>query len=467
MAGNSCHPDCPRATVPPGLPPMTVDDAFVVVDPKAFTVTAKDFTDGVAGFRIESPTDTTLAILVVLGYDASDQIRWSWTAHSVAIPDADSEYWQIHLDPTTSIGLLSLPPPPGTERHAMWPDPAGHTSCLLLEHWGSEPLPSRELIAPKTDTDCDGVAAANECAPWIPNATGIAPTIADASCVVPTILAGGGYSCQVGGPQCTEVPTGPRENCVTLDQPYCVPQVLCQCSSMADPQPCLDSTARMGIVGGTIPYLKCVIRVDTSFNRCDSNQLQVDAGPLLGGSSRTCKALRLSDGGRPFAQFDDRLHVGDAKLRFDNFSQPCKVDASWENGMAPLENYGVLDAVIDNGYHLVVPVKVELRPGCDVAGASGCSLFRPTTSETLYNCLAADSTGIACAPDPNTGCPGPMCNDTCCSRGEHCTPNGCACGPDDIACPTGDICAPGGGGSNTDSCGTICCGTSGPCPLAP
>ncbi|HEY5922043.1 MAG TPA: hypothetical protein VIV11_10255, partial [Kofleriaceae bacterium] len=135
FAGDPCHPDCPRSTVAPGLPPMAVDDAFIVIDPKPFTVLDNAFEGGVAGFRIESSTDAKLAILVIVAYDAADQIRWSWSKHGVEIPDGDGERWRINLVPTTPIGPTFEPQPAGTERIKDWRDAKGHPSCLLLEHW--------------------------------------------------------------------------------------------------------------------------------------------------------------------------------------------------------------------------------------------------------------------------------------------------------------------------------------------
>src|SRR5262245_42946740 len=60
-------------------------------------------------------------------------------------------------------------------------------------------------------------------------------------------------------------------------------------------------------------------------------------------------------------------------------------------------------------------------------------------------------------------CPaGPSCNGRCCAAGEHCEGGTCMCGSQP-ACPQGDMCAaPGPVGG--DSCGSICCGITGPCP---
>ena len=468
MAGDQCHPDCPRGTIPPGMSAVPLQDAFVVLDPVPFTVTDNDLSDGLATFHIDAPADTYLPILALIGYDEKGEVHWSWSRHWAQIP-GDGERWRIELDTTTRIAPTTTRLPPGTERHLMWPDPGGHTSCLLLEHWSDKPLPVYELIAPDSDHDCDGVSPANECAPWIPNAMGTQPTIADANCLVPAPIdeLNMQYACQLGGPLCNETPVMPGDSCVPVDEAYCAPEILCGCRADPDPEACVRAKILNGTTDGSMPYLKCVIRLDTNGDRCDSSQLTIDASALLVTSAAKCTGLSLSDGGTPFDPFDNVLHVGEAKLKLDNFSMPCKTDAFWENGtVTNFDTFGLLGVDIDNGYHLVVPVRVELKPGCDLGG-SMCQFYRPSagTSETMYHCLDAAPMGSACAPDPSGTCGGPMCGNVCCGVGEQCLGGMCACGMGS-SCPDGDICASGGPlGDNT--CGSICCGQSGPCPLNP
>ena len=463
FAGDQCSSDCPRGTVPPGLPPMAVDDAYLVIDPQPFTVLEKDFSDGVAGFRIESSQDAALPILVIVAYDAQDQIRWSWSKHWVDIPDADSERWRIRLDPTTAITATFEPQPPWTERIAMWTDPMGRPSCLLLEHWSDRPAPTRELVGPKDNPDCDNVTAVNECAPWIPNAVAATPTIDQASCVLHGLTAAGLDICQLGGPECSENSALPRNLCVPLDETYCTPTAFCQCTT-ADVLACVRAVVTEGTNNSTIPYVKCVIRVDASGNRCDSGTpLELDLSPFVNtGSSSTCKDIDLSDGD-PLAPFDSSLQVGGAKLYIESVTG-CKATAKWENGMAPPLSFGLIEAELTNGYHLVAPIRVEIKPGCDIGGST-CGAFRPnTTGESLFNCAAAAPTGTACAPDGSCS-EGPECNGECCGVGEACTPNGCSCGGGP-RCGQGDFCSRGGPAGD-DFCGTVCCGASGPCPLNP
>jgi hypothetical protein len=199
------------------LPVLGIDDAYIVDDPKPFVVAKSDFSDGVAGFRLEANPDATLAILVAVGYDAQGQIGWSWYRHGVEIPAADEQLWRVTLEPTSAIAPATTTQPAGTRRATTWPDAAGHPSCLLLEYWDTTTSTTRELLGPASDFDCDGVAEANECAPWIPNAIGVPPTLATANCVTPDLHIDATAVCALGGPQCTENPMGPRLACVPLD----------------------------------------------------------------------------------------------------------------------------------------------------------------------------------------------------------------------------------------------------------
>ena len=107
FAGERCSGDCPSGR-------MAIEHAYVVPDQLPWTVTEPDFEDGVAGFRIEAEQATSIGIVVVLGYDAQDQIRWSSTFHHVDIPDGDAAHWRVHMTPTTAIPATLDTQPAGT-----------------------------------------------------------------------------------------------------------------------------------------------------------------------------------------------------------------------------------------------------------------------------------------------------------------------------------------------------------------
>jgi hypothetical protein len=466
FAGASCGSDCPLVTAPPGLLRMPVDAAFVIDDPRPFVVEQKDFSDGVAGFRIESPHDTTLAIVVALAYDAQDQITASWSRQHVDIPDGDTAHWRIELDPTAAIGPALDPQPAGTERAAYWPNPSGGPACLLLEHWGDNFVATRELLGPVDDRDCDGVPATAECAPWIPNALGAAPTIADVNCVTPTLVGTTDSVCMLGGPECTEDPAAPRDQCVPAEPSYCTPSTLCLCKDSTAPAACLleqitDATNNVG----SMPFVKCTFYVDANGEQCDSTRVEIDVGAVLSGSgsSAKCTALRLNDSDTELL-FRSYWHIGDGKLYLDSFTTPCKANVTWEGSSAPTVNIGLMDAELDNGYHLVLPVRADFQTGCSNPGPSMCTFVSSTnTSESMYACAAARQVMNQCAADPDTLCDGPMCNGQCCPAFEMCTPNGCSCGGGP-SCTSGDHCE-NGGPPNELACGQVCCGVTKACPL--
>lgn len=462
FAGDGCGGDCPRGTKPPDLAPLPVDAAFVVTDPQPFVVVAQDFADGVAGFRIETAADTSLPILVAVAYDAQDQVRWSATFHDVAIPHDDSAHWRVEMTPTAAITAPYAPQPAGTERLKLWREPSmQRPACLLLEHW-SDGGATRELIGPIDDPDCDEVDAVNECAPWIPNAMGALPTLDTANCLVPQQQASGASVCMLGGPQCNEV-SPQSDSCVPLEQPYCTPFGLCACAGDSNPIDCVtqafvDATTNQK----PMPHLECRILVDQDRNRCDGSQLEIDGTEYVSGASRQCTSIGFNELAAPVGAFEDFLPLGTAKIKLENFSDPCKVEVTWVPGTPPPVTLAMLELALDNGYHLVVPARIEVIEDCSTPGGTYCQLVASAaTDETMWECAGAPPAPL-CLPDSAHGCAGPMCNGQCCGAGEACGPAGCTCG-DGPACEVdGDTCQAGLVMEN--QCGTVCCGVSTPCP---
>lgn len=463
FVGEHCSGDCPRGTIPPGLPVMAVTDTYVVVDTAPWTLTRADFDDGVAGFRIESPEDTSLPILVVVGYDAQDQIRWSSTFHDVAVPSQEPAYWQVRLSPTTAIAASLEPQPAGTERVARWQQPSQRLpSCLLLEHWSDRPEPTRELVVPDEDHDCDEVAETAECAPWVPDAVAVPPRIEDASCVLPAPLPGRmELACLLGGPECTEDPQSARDQCVPVFEPRCVSSLVCQCAGKPDFAACVEGVVTEGIVAGTTPYLKCSIQVDAEGYRCDDTPIEADAGAYLSSSGSTkCTGIGIDEWAAPIGPFGSALAIDEtSKVKLGAFDEPCRIDLLLEGNTTTESTLAAVEIDLDNNNHLVVPARFEFRAtGC--ADSSHCEFVAPDTNDSLFECLDPGE-ALTCAPDTNNGCAGPMCNGQCCGAGEMCTPNGCSCGGG-AACDDGLTCE--SGITTQDQCGSICCGGQTPCP---
>lgn len=463
FAGSTCEDDCPLGTIAPGLPALPVDAGFIVYDPAPFTAVASDFDGGVAGFRIETAHDTVLGILVVVAYNGQDEVVASSTFHDVAVPTNEPARWRVELTPTTVIGPALDRQPAGTERIKQWRDATGLPACMLLEHWSDSAVPVRELVAPDGDHDCDGVAAANECAPWVPNASGLEPRLANASCVTQVSDLGASI-CMIGGPQCTESSTAPQGQCVALEDPYCVPSSLCTCSGDANTTACVKQLVIQGTSDmNTLPAMKCEIHVDAAGERCDSGPLTLDGSAYFTGGARTCKSLRFLDSDAPLAAFGSALHLGEAKLKIESLADPCTAELYWAAGTAPPVGYGLVDLELDNGYHLVVPARVDVKASCVDRPPSSCSFVTGgDPNETMFTCAQAIAGAPRCGRDLTHQCEGAYCNGQCCARGESCGPNGCQCGTGG-ACTGTDACEYQL--ANSDNCGELCCGIDNPCPF--
>lgn len=465
FAGTHCSGDCPRGTAPPALPAMPVDDAYLVADEVPWTVSEPEFDGGVAGFRIESTLATSLDILVVVGYDADDQIRWSRTFHGVDIPADDAAHWRVQLSPTTPIAVTPAAPPPGSERVARWQQPSQRLpACLLLEHWGSSGTAARELVVPDGDRDCDEVALTSECAPWIPNAVGAPPSIEEARCVLPAPLPGNPTPvCMLGGPSCDETASTPSDSCVPLDQTYCTSSALCACAGTPDIAACVTDKIATGIDAKTMPYLHCTIQLDTDGTSCKDVAIEADAGAYVSGGTTQCRGMGLHPATTPFEGFAGYLELdATSKLKIDAFTQPCKAALFFAGSSTPHSQLALAALELDNDNHVVIPLRIDLeQTGC--VEDSHCEFYRPseTVFDAVWQCVGA-SNAPRCTPDTNQQCAGPVCNGLCCAAGEYCGPLGCSCGTDGTRCHDGDTCQ--SAGPMQSDCGTICCGVTTPCP---
>lgn len=95
-------------------------------------------------------------------------------------------------------------------------------------------------------------------------------------------------------------------------------------------------------------------------------------------------------------------------------------------------------------------------PAGDGCNTCGCDEYGVACTQ-----IACPDAGISCAP--SGGCAvGPRCGDVCCDTGEACIDGECRCGSQP-GCAPGDSCE-AAGPVGSDSCGSICCGVTGPCP---
>lgn len=465
FVGEHCPGDCPSRIAPPDLPMMLVTNTYVVTDSVPWSVTKRDFDSGVAGFRLESSDDTTVAILVAVGYDAQEQIRWSSTFHDVFVPSDDAVYWRVKLAPTTPISPPPVSPQPaGTERIKHWQQPSKRLpACLLLEHWNGDNQPTRDLVVPDEDHDCDELPEDDECAPWTPNAVGVPPTLEDASCVLMERIGNDPASnvCMIGGPECTEDREAPRASCVRLVDPYCVPTSLCQCTEANDFAQCVHEIVLDELEREEMPAVACTFQLDEEGRPCSHEPIVLDLAPFLMASPTRCSAIRLNEWRPPLEPFTTKLHIdATSKLEIKHFDKPCKGELVLDGEVKTDDLLAALELDLDNDNHIVVPAKLEFRrTGCSTP--SDCEVLLPDKSDAIWQCVAP--TAMSCLPEPNSTCKGPMCNGVCCGEGETCTPDGCSCGGGDPCTEPGDACQ--AAITPPSGCGTLCCGITTPCPF--
>jgi hypothetical protein len=465
FVGARCSGDCPYGTVPPNLPRLPVDRAYVVSDQAPWSIEEAEFEAGTANFRLEATEDMTVDILVVLGYDAQDQVRWSSTFRGITIPASDTAHWRVEMTPTTPIE--TSPAPSGSARIARWQQPSKRLpSCLLLEHWESSTSAYRELVVPDADRDCDELPATAECAPWVPNAERASPEVTATSCVLTaTIGSSQTPACVLGGAECSEPSTTPGASCVPVAPPHCVSSALCGCNVSSDVAGCLNDKITVGVGAGSLPYLKCVIQLDAEGYGCTSDWMQADAGVYLSTSGSTkCSGVTFTEPKLPLANFSSAFVIdADSRLKLESFETPCRVELYFSGSSMPQRRVGLTRIALDNGNAMMIPLVIDLKAaGC--VEESFCSFHRPSDAifDGIYQCVSQQSTFPVCAPDTANGCQnGVFCNGTCCASGERCTAEGCACGDGGAKCIDGDTCV----GSGPTACGTICCGVSQPCPI--
>jgi hypothetical protein len=464
FVGERCSGDCPYGTVPPSLPAMSVDRAYVVADPVPWSIEDGDFHGGKASFRLETAEATTVGILVVLGYDAQDQVRWSSTFRGVAVPASGTVHWQVKLTATTPIE--PTPAPAGSARIARWQQPSKRLpSCLLLEHWDSSTTAYRELVVPDTDRDCDEVPDDAECAPWVPNAMNASPEVSDTSCVLTATLANSQAPvCVLGGPECTEPATTPGASCVPVAPPHCVSSSLCGCGGNADVMGCLTEKIGAGVSAGALPHFKCAIQLQSNGEACSSSLIQADAGAYLSSTGSTkCSGVTFTEAKLPVATFSSALVVDAAsRLKIERFDTPCKIAVAYSGTSMPQRRLALARIALDNGNAVMIPAVIDLKAtGC--AEESQCSFHRPADTagyDSIWHCIEQKPSQPLCPADADNSCQGPSCNGACCKAGERCTPNGCMCG-DGPACGDGEGCE----GPGPGYCGYVCCSPNGPCPI--
>lgn len=470
LVGMDCDGDCPRGVAPPALAPRSVDYIFVVDDTAPWYAAVEG---GVAGFRLAADSATEVDLLLAIGLDAQDRPIEIAYAYNVDVPLSRGDHVRVQLEPAApvAVSLTDPPPPDGTESLAMWREPSRKRACVLAEHWSSHPEPTRDLIVPADDPDCDEVVDVNECAPWTHLAVNTPSTIDGANCSLFGALPSGADLCVLGGTPCNEVtPTG-IPACEALDTLYCAPKALC--SSCPGPwQPgCAFTAFSNAAASSTTPFLSCSFGVTDAGQPClDEVIVQgVDASALLASSSSpttTCTDVGVHSLQAPLGPFLSSVTTEVGLFKVDALTAPCKLDVHFKGVVTPTEStsLALVDLALANNAHLAVPAIIHVSPGCDRMPTCAFSVGSNFADPMLACAKEQPLLPAACGHTAGSNCleGGPACGAACCGAGEQCVGGQCTCGGN-AACSGGDICQ--AAVAREDQCGTTCCGGITLCPF--
>lgn len=343
---------------------------------------------GVAGFVLhtDGSDEQRIPVLLAVGFDANGRaIAWDKLI-DVIIPPTGSAYWQIHLAPIEPI-VDHTSAPDGSERVAVWRATAQtEPSCVMIEKW-YEGSPHTSAVVPPADPDCDHIDPQLDCAPTVPDAMSVPPTFDSSSCLVNTSV-GGGTTCVLGGPSCTDGVPASMTACTRLPTDYCVAGALCACAP-AD-FGCLFDKLVSGTADGTVTTIRCQVPVGSDGTLCaGATTVQLDASGLLS-NGRVCTDLRVVTGFLAGGtQYVDSLTIGmTGTLAFGNFQPNCRLDVTWSGALTPPVGTNIdvqfADLILDNGKHIVVPLRTDTVLNCNETFQ--CTLVKSTTTDTAQLC---------------------------------------------------------------------------------
>ena len=470
LVGMDCDGDCPRGVAPPALAPRSVDRIFVVDDTAPWDALVEN---GVAGFRLAADSATEVDLLLAIGLDAQDQPIEIAYAYDVEVPVTRGDHVRVRLEPAApvAVSLTDPPPPEGTESLAIWREPTAKRACVLAEHWSNHPEPTRDLIVPADDPDCDEVRLVNECAPWTHLAVNTPSTIDGANCTLFGTLPSGQDLCVFGGTPCNEVTPSGIPACEALDTLYCAPKALCSACLGPWTPDCAHDALANGVASSTMPFLTCSFAVTDSGEPClDEAIVQgVDASALLassgGSATTTCTDVGVHDLQAPLGPFQSYVETEVGLFKVDALTAPCKLDVHFKGVPTPTPSTAIalVDLALANNAHLAVPAVIRVDVGCTRTPTCAFSVGSNYADPMLACAHEEPVMPAACGRTPGSSClgDGPACGSVCCGAGEQCVGGQCTCGGN-APCGAGDTClAPV---PRQDQCGTACCGTT-PCPF--
>lgn len=445
--GEKCD-GCPGVMAPPQMTPRRAH-MFKVNDPTVFG--ADEWQGDRAGFRLTSATGMTqkVPLILAVGYDANDKPIATSSFYDGEIPVGHAEHWITTLVPTTPI--VDPMPVAGGERIAVWPQQRTGPRCVMVEHGTS----IADAVVPADDTDCDGLAAAAECAPYIPTAVNTVSTFDSANCVTQVPAANGAQLCLLGGPICNEMTAITVVTCDPLDVDYCAPNKLCAVCPDGGFD-CIKNAIQQASIGPPqMNGVECFIPMNLDGSVCDDSsrrRAELDLGGLLQGSETKCVDVEISELALPIS-LRQSLSFAGATINVRNFNEPCRVEIEWsgryDRNVGGKEHLLLVEAELDNGKHIVAPFYLHMAETC--IGSMRCSPVVPDLFDSMFQCVKPAMNSTTCAPTAASCNGGIACGARCCGPGESCRDGECRCG-DGPHCADGGSCVD----APTAGCGTQC-----------
>jgi uncharacterized protein YqkB len=339
-------------------------------------------------------SDTDVAFIVVIGYDASGKAVAVGELTDVTIRHDATEWYRLHLGPATDRPSSDDTNPAG-ERVYVWhrtaPDAA---ACVGLETASSSGV-KRLWLVPEDDTDCDEIDL--DCDRYAYYATGQPPTIQDANCLISSTIQGQTRpSCMIGGDVCID---GQSRDpvCGPIHPHVCVPDGVCQVAACA---PNFDMCLRNN---ASILRVKCVIPYNPmTGQRCplpSMNSALVQLGALVGkpgmptSPSTTCTSMMFADLQLPRPHLSQVLAQNGVGFTHSPINPPCDFGLTWATGNVSQNNtrmFAAIDLGLQNGNHMEIPLELGFADADCASAIMTCD---------IVSSLSADDGVTRCAQE--------------------------------------------------------------------
>jgi hypothetical protein len=352
---------------------------------------------GTARIHVEASGPNEIVQIVVLGLDATDTPIATGLVRDVPVPMNDVANLSVTINDAveaTDNEEGTLPHPDG-DYWLRWADPQAPTDCVLVEHWeGGTAM--QTFVVPSEDADCDGYAASDpkECDDFVFQYSSKTANGNPSCAMNESVPANGTHSCVLGGSGCIDG-TGATGTCLPLGTTTtCVPDAICN-SACAQPNNTSAFSACAGGIGGAVGLeVQCTIYAvadqgvscppTATFTSPTTGKLILDG--LFVTSGMSCQDVSFAPVDSMYGLTGQLTGMklftpapGSARLDVTTRGSTgaCNFAMSWVDGIVNPNSSperAVVDIRIDNGNHMLLPVKLEYSP---------CAYIQPTTTDGI------------------------------------------------------------------------------------